>query len=246
MMNIKFAQSADEKEAMGVGADFPYPVAIIGGERAMETLVEIGASHPATTPVLIGSADFAGGLAENLKSYDIAPAEMLKKAAQVDLAKWFEEREAEIRECYENESDWPLGGGVWPEEIRPAKTFTTATDMLTQKPLEEIVVALLPTSNPWEVNAYLQYGGWNECPMPEVHCAMAKRWWDECGAYVASLADAAIEYRVLRPIRDRDQALAIAKEQFIYCMDIVDQGTVTVEALAKALLDSTVWYFWWD
>lgn len=245
-MNIEFATSSDTKQALGLPTNFPYPLAVISGERALEKLVEIEANHPGMTPVLIGSPDFAEELAENLASYETPPAEVLKQAETVDLAEWSREREAEIRECYENESDWPLGDGIWPEEIKPSTHFKTAIDMLTDEPLQQIVVALLPTSNAWEVNAYLQYGGWNECPMPEFHCAMAKRWWQECGAYIASVNGASIEYRVLRPIRDGDQALAIAKEQFIYCMDIVDQGTVTIEALAKALLDSTVWYFWWD
>jgi len=244
-MNIKFLESEESKEAAGIPGHFPYPVAIIGGERALETLIEVDASHPGATAVLIGTADFAGGLAENLNAYDTAPDAVLAKAGEVNLAEWFRGREAETRECFE-EGDWPLGGGVWPEHIQPVNRLMTAGDILTGKPLDEMVMVLLPTANPWEVNAYLQYGGWNECPMPEVHCAVAKRWWDECGAYIASVNDSVVEYRVLRPIRDREQALAVATEQFLYCTDIVSQGTGTVEALAKALLDSSVWYFWWD
>jgi hypothetical protein len=31
-----------------------------------------------------------------------------------------------------------------------------------------------------------------------------------------------------------------------YCPDIVEQGVESVSALAAHLLDSPLWYFWWD
>ncbi|WP_414650247.1 DUF4253 domain-containing protein, partial [Duganella sp.] len=34
--------------------------------------------------------------------------------------------------------------------------------------------------------------------------------------------------------------------QYLYCADIVDQGTESIEALAATLLNARVWYFWWD
>jgi len=40
--------------------------------------------------------------------------------------------------------------------------------------------------------------------------------------------------------------MELAKEQYIFCNDIVDQGVGTVSALAATLLDSNYWYFWWD
>jgi len=43
----------------------------------------------------------------------------------------------------------------------------------------------------------------------------------------------------------RDQR-SLAREQYAYCNDLVDQGTESVAALAAGLLDGTVWYFWWD
>ena len=40
--------------------------------------------------------------------------------------------------------------------------------------------------------------------------------------------------------------MALAREQFVYCPDIVYQGTGTLAGLAAALLEGTTWYFWWD
>ena len=44
----------------------------------------------------------------------------------------------------------------------------------------------------------------------------------------------------------KEEALALAWEQFVYCPDIVTQGTETVEVLAAALLNGPVWLFLWD
>lgn len=38
----------------------------------------------------------------------------------------------------------------------------------------------------------------------------------------------------------------VAKEQYGFCNDTVDQGTGTIKSLAETLVDSKIWYFWWD
>jgi hypothetical protein len=55
-----------------------------------------------------------------------------------------------------------------------------------------------------------------------------------------------VEYRVVHPITDREQAITVALEQFYYCPDIVLQGTETIERLASSLLRARYWFFWWD
>jgi len=44
----------------------------------------------------------------------------------------------------------------------------------------------------------------------------------------------------------REAALELAREQYVYCSDIVDQGVQTLSALAAVLMQSAWWYFWWD
>jgi hypothetical protein len=97
-----------------------------------------------------------------------------------------------------------------------------------------------------EVPIYLQYGGWNACPEPAVHAAMLKRWRDRDGAILFGLSDAVLELYVQQPPTTEADAWVIAKEQMAYCDDIVFQGTMTVERLAKGLLNNPTWYFWWD
>jgi hypothetical protein len=74
---------------------------------------------------------------------------------------------------------------------------------------------------------------------------MMARWWDLYGAELCSTVGGA-EFRVTRPPRDRESALALAEEHAIYCPDRIHQGMGTLERLAAALLNAPVWYFWWD
>ena len=71
-------------------------------------------------------------------------------------------------------------------------------------------------------------------------------WWDRFGAELVALWDGIAEFRVTRPPRDRDSALALAHEHFIYCPDRIHQSDLTLEGLAAILLDAPVRHFWWD
>jgi hypothetical protein len=51
---------------------------------------------------------------------------------------------------------------------------------------------------------------------------------------------------VARKPQSRDEAIALAREQYAYCADIVDQGVGTISQLAKDLMAYDWWYFWWD
>jgi hypothetical protein len=52
--------------------------------------------------------------------------------------------------------------------------------------------------------------------------------------------------RVANPPTTKEDALKLAEEQFVYCEDIVTQGTETIENLAAGLINAKKWYFWWD
>jgi hypothetical protein len=52
--------------------------------------------------------------------------------------------------------------------------------------------------------------------------------------------------RVQRRPPTREAALELAREQYVYCSDIVDQGVQTLSAFAAALMENDWWYFWWD
>ncbi len=55
-----------------------------------------------------------------------------------------------------------------------------------------------------------------------------------------------MDLRVTRRPQSRAEALELAREHYIYCNDIVDQGLGTLSALAACLMANDLWEFWWD
>ena len=110
--------------------------------------------------------------------------------------------------------------------------------------VEEVILAEIPTAKPYEVFAWVPFGGWNECPEPADMIKAARYWYEKHGAIPAVIGHDTLELTA-KPL-DRDTAMAVAMEQYALCPDIVDQGVGTVGALAHSLSQSAVWFFWWD
>lgn len=110
---------------------------------------------------------------------------------------------------------------------------------------EECILAKIPTENPWEVFAWLPFGGWNECPSNEEIMWIAKYWYEKHGAIPAVMTRDILEFSAA-PVKDEKAAADLALEQFAFCSDIVTQGVNTIGRLAGAMMQSSTWYFWWD
>ena len=54
-------------------------------------------------------------------------------------------------------------------------------DYPTERTLPLLLVEI-PVKNPWEVFAYLPFGGWNECPDTPELMAVTKYWFEQYGA----------------------------------------------------------------
>ncbi|MDQ5825825.1 MAG: DUF4253 domain-containing protein [Chloroflexota bacterium] len=140
--------------------------------------------------------------------------------------------------------------GEWPDIAEPHNYFSIpyewTGDYTRLKPLRSVRLALVPTTSSWEVPAYLKFGTWNDCPSPEEHVAVLKHWNTQYGAQVVGLTHDVLEVGVTRPPNSKLSAFNLAREQYGYCADIVDQGDGGLLDLAATLLDASVWYFWWD
>ncbi len=108
----------------------------------------------------------------------------------------------------------------------------------------EAVLAYIPTSEPYEVFAWVPFGGWNECPDAPDMMTAARHWYQKYGAVPTVIGHDTLEFAA-QAMSDED-ALCVAKEQYALCPDIVWQGIGSVGALADSLKRSTVWFFWWD
>ncbi len=107
-----------------------------------------------------------------------------------------------------------------------------------------LILAQIPVKEPWQVFAWLPFGGWNECPGTEELMAVAKYWHKEHGAAPAALTHDELEFVLPKPV-PKEAALRLACEHHGFCPDI-DQNEESIGAHADGLWQSKAWYFWWD
>jgi hypothetical protein len=136
--------------------------------------------------------------------------------------------------------------GEWPTQPMGAPQLSVAIETPTGAPLNKVQLVILPTDDWTTIPAYLNWGNWNACPAPEYHVAALRSWRDRFGAELIGLSHDVMNVRVKKRPESREAALDLAREQYAYCSDIVDQGVETLNALAAVLMESDWWYFWWD
>jgi hypothetical protein len=95
----------------------------------------------------------------------------------------------------------------------------------------------------WEALAVLGFGAFNDCPLPDEHAALWKRFAERYGARPLLLGAATIDAVVSRPPTTPDALCALVAEQIAYAPESVSEGVL---AHAWALYDCGGWGFWWD
>jgi hypothetical protein len=205
-----------------------YPI-LVGDEDDLSRHHEAIESAPQPTASIIEAVDAA------LDPVAWAREHLTSQGEEMGLE---DEYQAHLDLLEEEPAPWPDGA--------PMEAFTIPTNLSTREPRPRVSLLLLPTRTSWHVPAYLRFGDWNECPSPELHAGLMRAWERQYGAEVAGISGDVVEMTVARPPTTRAEATRLAVAQFAYCADIVDQGTQSVAALAAALLDAPVWFFWWD
>ncbi|MBV9993451.1 MAG: DUF4253 domain-containing protein [Alphaproteobacteria bacterium] len=134
--------------------------------------------------------------------------------------------------------------GEWPAAAAaPQQGLSVVRDVPTGKLLDKVHIVLLPAGDWTEAPALLNWGGWNGCPPPEYHVAALRSWRQRYGAELVGMGGDALNLTVARRPLSRDEALALAREHYLYCSDAVDQ---TLRPLALHLMSDDWWSFWWD
>lgn len=111
----------------------------------------------------------------------------------------------------------------------------------------ETILLKVPTTKPWELVAYVPFGGWNECPEVEKMMVVCKYWYEKYGAIPVTISYDIMEMRVPAKVAKEDSMQA-AFEHFAFDPDRVLQCTETgtLSELAASIAASEIWYFWWD
>jgi hypothetical protein len=231
------------------GARFEAWAVTVPGQRAIEAWEVLSSGRaPGWWPVVVGSSEDEARVAEMTEYAEDSADTILERAAKLDVEEALAARRAELDETYEETAEEDPSFdlvGDWPDDAAPSTTFTLPNDVLSQRPRPTVLV-LVPAGDATEVPAVVSFGNWNDCPPPELHVALHRRWRDQYGAELVGMSADVIEMRVARPPTTREDAMALANEQYAYCEDIVHQGVESLSNLASLLLNGTAWYFWWD
>ncbi len=108
----------------------------------------------------------------------------------------------------------------------------------------DLYLVQIPTLNPYEIFAWLPFGGWNECPDTDDMIAMCKYWYESYGAVPMIITYDTLTFKLDEPITDIESALNAAKEQLAFCEDIADYADI--EELISMTYNNHYWSFWWD
>lgn len=160
--------------------------------------------------------------------------EILAQAEAFDAATWLAENS-------------PKAKISWPRKAATQNnTFLSLYDLSTKQLKPEVNLVLIKAARPSEVFAVLGYGDWNDCPAPHIHVALHKYWFKKFKSSLVTLQSDVVECFVGEPPSEKDDVSTLAREQYAYCYDIVEQGAGTLGKLASSLQASKYWYFWWD
>ncbi len=217
----------------------------IAGENALDLLDSHRRNFPNSGkyPFLIGNSEELERVKEAMEFNEESPDEIIEKSHSVDLGQWGKARRAELEE-FEFNPDEILG--AWSGLIEDKGGICLHKKDSYGRVLSEVFLGMAEIKEPWQLPAELKFGGWNDCPNPEVHCAFFRKWQTEFGAQITGISGDIIECTVLNPPLDQETAIELAWEQYWYCADIVEQGCESINNLAATLLDSPYWFFWWD
>ncbi|MFP2906321.1 DUF4253 domain-containing protein [Pyxidicoccus sp. 3LFB2] len=161
------------------------------------------------------------------------PATVLAHAERLDV-------DALVAKARASKSD----GGEEGEPSRVGTSLEAVLEPLSREPYARVRLALVPTDAAWKTLAHLpgllQAG--NFTPSLVKVTALSRRWEERHGARVASVRPGIVEWVMDRPVKDRDAALALAREQLT--LKPSEMGTAAKEA--TALMQSTTWYLLWN
>jgi hypothetical protein len=246
---------------MAAFTNFPYEIVETSGENALAMWEELKKAGRGA-PIVLGNEEDVDNLLSPFQQpglWRVEPVEeilaasekiscpdslhQLRKDERARTIAYFRQIGA-AASFEDDEREAPLGN--WPHEISNSAGLSVAYDLMSREPKAKVHIALIPTDDPTAIPAYMHFGGWNECPSAAYHVAALRAWRDLYDAELIGMASDTLNLRASRKPATREEALALARAQYLYCSDIVTQGVGSFSALAAELMAHDWWYFWWD
>jgi len=223
--------------------EFPYPLEAVRGAEAIQQWRVLQAKWrgEGCSAVMLGEAKDVERVKENYTLNEMPVDKVLEGAQALSADRWFRERRAQDEEYYSE-----IDEGTWPVAGVQQHSLGAHLHVLSRQPKSTVYFAKIPTTKSFEIPGYLRFGDWNATPGPEEQVAVLRHWSEQYGLEIYALTGDVIECEIARPPGDQESATVLAREQFVYCADIVDQGVGSILALAAVLKGARYWYFWWD
>jgi hypothetical protein len=198
-------------------------------------------------PILFGKQD-SFGFIEKGCSRVTDPLSVIRKSMNINIDEYLTEYYQEYPEDFsEDEITVEEEDGVAGQSLPAPHEINLISDLDDEA---SYTIGLLEMEEPWHVFAHLGWGdektGGQDIWGCDFQCAMHRRWQEQWGAEVISMTPVVIECRVARPPLNAEDAMRLAREQYVYCKDIVHQGAGSLTELASILLRGKEWFFWWD
>jgi hypothetical protein len=227
---------------------------IIPGEQAFTTWLQLRALVPQTSrwPLIMGDLDIIDSASFALmEQREASVQDILDLVKKVDIEKWVADAVSNDPDRYAVPPD-KTGrrfGRKYPSEDREALEDMVVTHriepIMYARPLPHALIGLLPVREGWKVPAVMKWGGWNDCPAPEIHCAVLKDWSEKYGADLVGIADSVLDVIVDRTPEAGEKAIELATLHSIYNEKGWSEMFV-LEELAVHIHITQVWTFWWE
>lgn len=216
---------------------FPYAYRDVAGVDAFAEW-EMAKTEGKGVPLIVGGEDGLLRLAEEWfrnGGATVKPQDILAAADRnpdpLDVTPW---------DKPEGPSNWPA-----PETVVSSEGPTVHLS-LHRKPLPRVHIVYLPARDSTEIPAWLNLGGWNDCPDAAVQVAMLRKWRDAYGAELVGVSHDTMDIRVKRRPHTREEALRLVGELAEFCSDLTEDSVEQQEKIAAELMASDWWFFWWD
>jgi len=218
-----------------ISPDLSIYIHFVPGEKAFPTWQEHRKLAPALGywPLVLGNDRTFEQTKECFEHSAKSPVKRPSPHPLQTAQKFFESRAEEVAD--------ELPTGPWPIKSAAPHSF-----YLPAERDKRAVIGLIRASNSVQVLQVLRFRDWKAFPSVHEHVTVHDYWNLRYGSEIVCLSSEVLELQVKRRPANREAALALAKEQYLYCSDIVEQGTGTIQGLAAGLMVSDAWLFWWD
>lgn len=229
-----------------------YPYRILSNQLSLEEVImeyEVAferGKQEGFIPVLVPEDDTLDEFFGILKDEDNYSVEEVLKKVSDNGKEILNKRFEEYTEPYDDET-FDMEGFIGEVANGGPITEFSSLSNYDDGSMKETILFEVPTKNPWEVVAYVPFGGWNDCPDVEDMTAICKYWYQKYGAVPVIITHDTLEFLLPSQVVERE-VIEVAKEHFAFCNDRVDQCTATgtLGEVADCIRQSPIWYFWWD